>query len=47
MKVNDLGKIFTEHKQCEDQSGRDEKDNKNVAMCWNFSDLSYSRDYKR
>lgn len=47
MKVNDLGKIFAEHKQCEDQSGRDEKDNKNVAMCWNFSDLSYSHDSKR
>uniref|UniRef100_A0A1J3F783 COP1-interacting protein 7 n=1 Tax=Noccaea caerulescens TaxID=107243 RepID=A0A1J3F783_NOCCA len=46
MKANDLEKIFAEHKQRvsrEDQSAcDDEKDNGNVVMRRNLSDLSYS-----
>ncbi|KAF8049365.1 hypothetical protein N665_2227s0006 [Sinapis alba] len=49
MKANDLEKIFAEHKQRgrrEDQSAGDVKDNKNVVMRRNVSDLSYSDDSK-
>ncbi|CAH8381301.1 unnamed protein product [Eruca vesicaria subsp. sativa] len=49
MKANDLEKIFAEHKRRgvrEDQSAGDVKDNKNVVMHRNVSDLSYSDDAK-
>ncbi|CAN8292882.1 unnamed protein product [Cochlearia groenlandica] len=49
MKANDLEKIFAEHKRQvsrEDKWASDEKDNGNVVMRRNFSDLSYSDDSK-
>ncbi|ESQ35064.1 hypothetical protein EUTSA_v10006648mg [Eutrema salsugineum] len=48
-KANELEKIFAEHKLRvlpEDQSAGDDKDNKNVVMRRNLSDLSYSDDSK-
>ncbi|KAL0694713.1 hypothetical protein Bca4012_061893 [Brassica carinata] len=50
MKANDLEKMFAEHKQRgrreDHQSAGDVKDNKNVVMRRNVSDLSYSDDSK-